>query len=79
MHHRREGTLPRLHTLRIDGYVFFLRWLCSQALRRGVNFVWNGRGLGVIAAGQGSDQCEAVKLPLSPADQNLQLYVVAQT
>jgi hypothetical protein len=53
--------------------VFFVRRLCSQAFcRRGVNFVWNGHSSGVIAAGQGSDQCEAVILPLSPADQNLQ-------
>jgi hypothetical protein len=46
MHHRREGTLPGLHNLRIDRRVFFGRWLRSNAIRcGGVNFVWDTHNL----------------------------------
>ncbi|MCS0583526.1 hypothetical protein NX784_18195 [Massilia pinisoli] len=43
MHHWSDGAFPRLHTVRIDGRVFFGGQLCSQDFRRGgVNFVWDG-------------------------------------
>jgi hypothetical protein len=42
MHHWREGTFHRLHTLRIYGRVFFSGWPFSRALRcGGVDFAWD--------------------------------------
>jgi len=42
MHHRSEGTLPGLHTLRIRGRLLFSRWPFSLAFRcGGVDFAWD--------------------------------------